>query len=137
MAGSKWESGFLDNLPPSTNKYTYKGKEQCDQILQNENHRLDKLPPRQPFGPEISDYLVIFIDPSTFEQDFLHSDSLAGISLYYDAALQTLILRMSTPEHAQVVYALQTEVIKILLPMGLCGAFQGFGNIKSTSAAEA
>ncbi|KAJ5789818.1 uncharacterized protein N7518_006829 [Penicillium psychrosexuale] len=132
MAGSQWESDverFLDNLPPSTNKYTYKGKEQFDQILQNENHRLHKLPPRQPLGSEISDYFVIFIDPSTFEQDFLLSDLLAGTSLFYNAALHALILRMSTPEHAQVSYGLQTEFTKILLPMGLCDAVEGFGNV--------
>ncbi|KAF9252061.1 hypothetical protein DTO006G1_2808 [Penicillium roqueforti] len=132
MAGSQWESDverFLDNLPPSTNKYTYKGKEQFDQILQNEKHRLHKLPPRQPLGSEISDYFVIFIDPSTFEQDFLLSDLLAGTSLFYNAALHALILRMSTPEHAQVSYGLQTEFTKILLPMGLCDAVEGFGNV--------
>lgn len=65
---------FLDDLPPSTNRYTYEGKEQLHRILKIEYDRLGPLPHSQhePLEPnlEISEYFVIFIDPSSFKQEF-------------------------------------------------------------------
>ncbi|KAJ5511885.1 hypothetical protein N7453_003988 [Penicillium expansum] len=127
MAGSKcsFPSGdevehFLSDLPPSMNRYTYEGKEQFDQILKIEYDRFERsLHHLDPNAPEISEYFVIAIDPSSFEKEFLLPDPIAGLRLFYHAALHILILRMTTPEHAQAAMALNSEVLETLQPMGL------------------
>ncbi|KAK4861471.1 hypothetical protein LT330_003506 [Penicillium expansum] len=137
MAGSKcsFPSGdevehFLSDLPPSMNRYTYEGKEQFDQILKIEYDRFERsLHHLDPNAPEISEYFVIAIDPSSFEKEFLLPDPIAGLRLFYHAALHILILRMTTPEHAQAAMALNSEVLEILQPMGLFRALQGFGGV--------
>ncbi|CAI7631132.1 unnamed protein product [Penicillium viridicatum] len=129
---------FLDDLPPSTNRYTYEGKEQLHQILKIEYDRLGPFPQSEPSKSnlEISKFFVIFIDPSSFDQEFLLPDPIAGLRLFYNAALHTLILRMSTPEHSQVAGALQTAISIALLPMELDEAIQqpdgGWGPIRHT-----
>lgn len=124
---------FLDDLPPSTNRYTYEGKEQLHQILKIEYDRLGPSPYPQadPSEPnlEISEYFVIFIDPSSFNQEFLLPDPIAGLRLLYIAALHTLILRMSTPEHSQVAGELHAAVSLALLPMGLNKKIQVYGGV--------
>lgn len=124
---------FLDDLPPSTNRYTYEGKEQLHQILKIEYDRLGPSPHPQA-GPsksnlEISEYFVIFIDPSSFNQELLLPDPIAGLRLFYNAALHTLILRMSTPEHSQVVAELHAAVLLALLPKGLNKKIQVYGGV--------
>ncbi|KAJ5956924.1 hypothetical protein N7501_011203 [Penicillium viridicatum] len=122
---------FLDDLPPSTNRYTYEGKEQLHQILKIDYDRLGPFPhqsERSKPNLEISEYFVIFIDPS-FDQEFLLSDPNAGLRLFYNAALHTLILRMSTPEHSQVAGALHTAVSIALLHMELDEAIQVYGGV--------
>lgn len=124
---------FLDGLPPSTNRYTYEGKEQLHQILKIEYDRLGPSPNLQS-GPsklnlEISEYFVIFIDPSSFDQEFLLPDPIAGLRLFYSAALHTLVLRMSTPTHSQVAGKLHTAVLIALLPMGLKQKIQVYGGV--------
>ncbi|KAJ5940941.1 hypothetical protein N7516_001109 [Penicillium verrucosum] len=124
---------FMGDLPPSTNRYAYEGKEQLHLILRIEYNRLGPLTHSQyePFKPnlEISEYFVIFIDPSSFEQEFLLPDPIAGLRLFYNAALHSLILRMSTPEHSQVAGALHTAVSIALLPMDLHEAIQVYGGV--------
>ena len=79
---------FLGDLPPSTNRYTYEGKKQLHQILKIEYDRLGPFPHPQsePSKPnfEISEYFVIFIDPSSFDQGFLPPDPIAGLRLFYN-----------------------------------------------------
>ncbi|KUM59281.1 hypothetical protein ACN42_g7850 [Penicillium freii] len=122
---------FLDDLPPSTNRYTYEGKEQLHQILKIEYDRLGPFPQSEPSKSnlEISEYFVIFIDPSSFDQEFLLPDPIAGLRLFYNAALHTLILRMSTPEHSRVAGALHTAISIALLPMELDEAIQVYGGV--------
>ncbi|KAJ5687412.1 hypothetical protein N7536_010031 [Penicillium majusculum] len=134
---------FLEDLPPSTNRYTYEGKEQLHRILKIEYDRLGPSPHLQSDSSkptlEISEYFVIFIDPPSFDQEFLLPDPIAGLRLFYNAALHTLILRMSTPEHSQVAGELHAAVLIALLPMGLKQKIQvyegvnvpvGNGNVK-------
>ncbi|KAJ5420973.1 hypothetical protein N7465_003492 [Penicillium sp. CMV-2018d] len=112
-------------------RYTYEGKEQLHQILKIEYDRLGPFPQSEPSKPnlEISEYFVIFIDPSSFDQEFLLPDPIASLRLFYNAALHTLILRMSTPEHSQVAGSLHTAVSIALLPMGLDEAIQVYGGV--------
>lgn len=72
---------------------------------------------------------MIFIDPSSFEQEFLLPDPIAGLRLFYNAALHSLILRMSTPEHSQVAGALHTVVSIALVSMELNQAIQVYGGV--------
>ncbi|KAJ5794342.1 hypothetical protein N7457_000941 [Penicillium paradoxum] len=123
---------FLGDLPPSTNRYTYEGKEQFQRILKIEHERLCILP-RDPssFDPtlEINEHFLISIDPSSFEQDFLLLDPITGDRLFYNAALHLLLLRMTTPEHAQVAGELHGAVLRALLPMQLDKAIQVYGTV--------
>jgi hypothetical protein len=117
---------FLDDLPPSTNRYTYEGKEQLHQILQAEANRLVNS---HADTKEISEYFVIDIDPSSFDQEFLQPDPIAGLRLFYNAAIHTLILRMTTLEHSQVAGQLHTAVVLALQPMGLSQRIHVYGGV--------
>ncbi|KAJ5955956.1 hypothetical protein N7501_010235 [Penicillium viridicatum] len=55
---------------------------------------------------ELSEYFVIAIDPFSFKQDLLLCEA-NSVHLSYYAAQQTLILRMTTTEHSQVIYERQ------------------------------
>ncbi|KAJ5382768.1 hypothetical protein N7517_000679 [Penicillium concentricum] len=129
MAGSKRVrngrdvEGFLDDLPPSTNRYTYEGKEQFDEIARLEYHRLEHSlrhlqsePPENSLGT--SEYFVIIIDPLAFQRDFSRKLNV-GVRQFYNPTLHTLILRMTLPEHAEVAGVFHDAVMEALLPMGL------------------
>lgn len=124
---------FLEDLPPSTNRYTYEGKEQLHRILKIEYDRLGPSPHLQSDSSkptlEISEYFVIFIDPPSFDQEFLLPDPIPGLRLFYNAALHTLILRMSAPGHSQVAGELHAAVLIALLPMGLNQKIQVYGGV--------
>lgn len=115
---------FLDGLPPSTNRYTYEGKEKFDQIYKIEFNRLQRALSRLQSksidhnSHELSEYFVIAIDPFSFKQDFLLCEA-NSVHLSYYAAQQTLILRMTTTEHSQVIMSLHDEIMAILLPIRL------------------
>lgn len=56
--------GFLADLPPSTNRYTYEGKERFEEIANTEYHRLHRLLRQLQSGLfdislNISEYFVI------------------------------------------------------------------------------
>ncbi|CAI7651441.1 unnamed protein product [Penicillium palitans] len=108
---------FLDGLPPSTNRYTYEGKEQFDQIYKIELNRLQRAlsllqsKSIDRNSHELSEYFVIAIDASSFKQDFV------------------LLIRMTTTEHAEVSMALNTEIMEILQRMGLHRAVLGYGKV--------
>ncbi|KAJ9492862.1 hypothetical protein VN97_g343 [Penicillium thymicola] len=125
---------FLDGLPSSTNRYTYEGKEKFDHIHKIELHRLQFALSRLQSksidrnSHELSEYYVIAIDPFSF-QDFLLCETSSGLHLSYHTAQQTLILRITTTEHAQVIMAFNTEIMEILQRMGLYRALQGYGNV--------
>ncbi|KAJ5603781.1 hypothetical protein N7537_006737 [Penicillium hordei] len=126
---------FLDGLPPSTNRYPYEGKEQFDRILKFEFDRLQRAlsclqsKSIDRNSLELSEYFVIAIGPSSFKQDFLLCETSSGLHLSYHAAQQTLIVRMTTTEHAQVIGALNAEIMAILQRMDLYRAVQIYGNV--------
>ncbi|KAJ5950561.1 uncharacterized protein N7479_008974 [Penicillium vulpinum] len=106
--------GFLDDLPPFTNRYIYEGKEQLDQIMEIEHHRLAHS---RAESLKISEYF----------QRFLRPDPIPGLRLFYNPALQILILRSSSLEHLQAAGALHDTVTETLRPMGLHHALLLFG----------
>lgn len=126
---------FLDGLPPSTNRYTYEGKEQFDQIYKIELNRLQRAlsllqsKSIDRNSHELSEYFVIAIDASSFKQDFVLCETNSTLHLSYHAAQQTLIIRMTTTEHAEVSMALNTEIMEILQRMGLHRAVLGYGKV--------
>ncbi|CRL23182.1 unnamed protein product [Penicillium camemberti] len=126
---------FLDGLPPSTNRYTYEGKEQFDQIYKIEFNRLQRAlsllqsKSIDRNSHELSEYFVIAIDASSFKQDFVLCETNSTLHLSYHAAQQTLIIRMTTTEHAEVSMALNTEIMEILQRMGLHRAVLGYGKV--------
>jgi hypothetical protein len=111
---------FLADLPPSTNRYTYEGKEQFKEIANIEYHRLQQsLRQSESFDDsDISDYFVVIIDPPSFRRDFsLKLD--VDVRQFYNPTLQILILRMTLPEHAEVSTIFHDAVMEALRPMGL------------------
>ncbi|KAJ6180962.1 hypothetical protein N7519_011423 [Penicillium mononematosum] len=129
MAGSKCVrygrdvEDFLADLPPSTNRYTYEGKERFEEIANIEYHRLERSLRHlqsEPFDDslDISEYFVIIIDPPSFRRDFSLKLNV-GVRQFYNPALHILILRMVLPEHSQVAGIFHDTVMDALRPMGL------------------
>ncbi|KAJ5817173.1 hypothetical protein N7447_009406 [Penicillium robsamsonii] len=115
--------GFLDDLPPSTNRYTYEGKEQFEEIARLEYHRLEhslRHLQSEPFDTslDISEYFVIIIDPPSFRKDFSLKLNVGGRQ-FYNPTLHTLILKMTLPEHSEVAGVFHDAVMEALQPMGL------------------
>ncbi|KGO75932.1 hypothetical protein PITC_058560 [Penicillium italicum] len=115
--------GFLDDLPPSTNRYIYEGKEQFEEIARLEHHRLEhslRHLQSEPFDNSlnISEYFVIIIDPLSFQRDFSVKLNV-GVRQFYNPTLHILILRMTLPEHSEVAGVFHDAVMEALQPMGL------------------
>ncbi|KAJ5497495.1 hypothetical protein N7463_009482 [Penicillium fimorum] len=114
---------FLDDLPPSTNRYTYEGKEQFEEIARLEHHRLEhslRHLQSEPFdnSHDISEYFVIFIDTLSFRRDFSLKLNV-GVRQFYNPTLHILILKMTLPEHSEVVGVFHDAVMEALRLMGL------------------
>ncbi|CAG8028076.1 unnamed protein product [Penicillium nalgiovense] len=114
---------FLADLPPSTNRYTYEGKERFEEIANIEYHRLQRSLchlQSKPFDDslDISEYFVIIIDPASFRRDFSLKLNV-GVRQFYNPTLHILILKMISPEHSQVAGIFHDTVMEALKPMGL------------------
>ncbi|KAJ5400616.1 hypothetical protein N7465_011105 [Penicillium sp. CMV-2018d] len=114
--------GFLD-LPPSTNRYTYEGKEQFEEIARLEYHRLEH-PLRhlqsEPFDNSLdtSEYFVIIIDTPSYRRDFSVKLNV-GVRQFYNLTLHILILKTFLPEHSEAAGVFHDAVMEALRPMGL------------------
>ncbi|KAJ5209179.1 hypothetical protein N7449_003558 [Penicillium cf. viridicatum] len=103
-----------EGLPPSVRRYVYQGKEHFSQILSVERERLR-------LSVDLSEYLLVFIDDSTFQNDFVDPDTepIRGIRCTFNPQTNTLVVKMVTPEHHQVVKAFDKVVDSALASMGL------------------
>ncbi|KAJ5228088.1 hypothetical protein N7489_008796 [Penicillium chrysogenum] len=123
--------GFLADLPPSTNRYTYEGKERFEEIANTEYHRLHRLLRQLQSGLfdnslNISEYFVIIIDPPSFQRDFSLKLNV-GVRQFYNPTLHILTLKWTLPEHSEVTRLFYDALMEALLPMGLKEAIHGYG----------
>jgi hypothetical protein len=114
--------GFLADLPPSTNRYTYEGKERFEEIANIEYHRLQRSLchlQSEPFDDslDISEYFVIIIDPPSFQREFSLKLNV-GVRQFYNPTLHILILKIVLLEHPEVAGLLHDIVMDTLRPMG-------------------
>jgi hypothetical protein len=115
--------GFLDDLPPSTNRYTYEGKEQFEEIARLEHYRLQHSLCHLQSDPvdnsfDKSEYFVMIIDPLSFRRDFSLKLNV-GVRQFYNPTLHLLILRMTLREHSEIAGIFHDAVMDTLRPMGL------------------
>ncbi|CAI7636513.1 unnamed protein product [Penicillium viridicatum] len=70
---------------------------------------------------DLSEYFVFFIDDSTFQTDFVDPNTIPirGIRCTFNPQTNTLIVKMMTFEHLQVVHAINRVIYGVLEPMGL------------------
>ncbi|KAJ9486201.1 hypothetical protein VN97_g7121 [Penicillium thymicola] len=123
---------FLDDLPPSTNIYTYEGKEKSEEIARLEFYRLERSLRHlqsEPFDNslDISEYFVLIIDTPSFRRDFFALKLDVGVRQSYNPTLHILILRMTLPEHGDVAMAFHDIVMVALRHMGLNKAIFTYG----------
>ncbi|CAI7621256.1 unnamed protein product [Penicillium palitans] len=80
---------------------------------------------------DLSEYLVFFIDESTFQNDFVNpnAEGIRGIRCTFNPQTNTLIAKMITPEHHQVVKAFDEAIDSALAPMGLHRATFSYGEV--------
>ncbi|KAJ5214021.1 hypothetical protein N7449_001190 [Penicillium cf. viridicatum] len=114
---------FLDDLPPSTNRFTYEGKERFEEIARLEYHRLERSLHHlqsEPFDNslDISGYFVIIIDTTSFRRDFSLKPNV-GVRQFYNPTLHILIMKIILPEPSEVGGVFHDAVIEALRPMGL------------------
>ncbi|KAJ5940767.1 hypothetical protein N7516_000935 [Penicillium verrucosum] len=125
---------YLDDLPPSTNIYTYEGKEQFEEIATVEFERLEHSLRHLQSEPldnslDISEYFVIIIDTLSFRRDFFGLKLDVGVRQFYNPTLHTLILRMTLLEHSDIAMAFHNRVVAALGPMGLDEAIFTYGRV--------
>ena len=103
-----------EGLPLSVRRYVYQGREHFSQILSVERERFR-------LSVDLSEYFVFFIDDSTFQTDFVDPNTIPirGIRCTFNPQTNTLIVKMMTFEHLQVVHAIDSVIYGVLAPMGL------------------
>jgi hypothetical protein len=135
-----------EGLPLSVRRYGYKDKDQFAQILTLERERLldsmrysreisdiDTGSGRSEQEPttEITEYIIFSIDPTTFNQDFLSSDTIPipSIRTSFNPNTKTLTVKMVTREHTQIAFAVHRAIDKALARMGLDEAIHDYQGV--------
>ncbi|OQD71890.1 hypothetical protein PENPOL_c001G00085 [Penicillium polonicum] len=103
-----------EGLPLSVRRYVYQGREHFSQIISVERERFR-------LSVDLSEYFVVFIDDSTFQNDFVDPNTIPihGIRCTFNPQTNTLIVKIMTPEHQQVAQAINSVIYDVLIPMGL------------------
>ncbi|KUM56256.1 hypothetical protein ACN42_g10965 [Penicillium freii] len=80
---------------------------------------------------DLSEYFVVFIDDSTFQNDFVDPNTIPihGIRCTFNPQTNTLIVKMVTHEHHQVVKAIDKAIDRVLAPMGLDCEIFSYGEV--------
>lgn len=133
-----------EGLPLSVRRYLYQGKEHFSQVLRLELERLRlsmhaardtagtpciKNTPEQ--TTDNTEYIVFSIDTSRFEKDFLDINNrpIHSVRFTFDPATHTLIIKMITYEHHQIIKAFDKAIDRSLIPMGLDRAILTYGAV--------
>lgn len=109
---------FLQDLPPPVRRYIYRGKEQFNEILDQNMSRHSKYNPED--GVDFTQYIVFLIDPPSFQRECLDQESshIAHLRLDYNYNTHILIVKMvNTPEHQQIIMGFASALGKCLQPM--------------------
>ncbi|KAJ5972714.1 uncharacterized protein N7479_002632 [Penicillium vulpinum] len=90
-----------------------------------------KNTPDEDYSPEKEDHsehLIFFIEPTTFEHDFINSDPPVGTNTFFNPKTKILIVKMLGPAHEQATVAFDDMLKGALEPMGLTKAIQSWGS---------
>ncbi|KAJ5382974.1 hypothetical protein N7517_000885 [Penicillium concentricum] len=89
-----------------------------------------KNTPDEEYSPEKEDHsehLIFFIEPTTFEHDFINSDSPVRTNTFFNPKSKILIIKMAGPAHEQAAEAFNDMLKEAFRPMGLHKAIQSWG----------
>jgi hypothetical protein len=81
-------------------------------------------------GPEdMTEYIIFSIDTATHDRDFLDPNIEPNLSIRttFDQTLNSLAVKMLLHEHEELSAALNTAIIKVLIPMGLEKSIYHYG----------
>ncbi|KAJ5822630.1 hypothetical protein N7447_004970 [Penicillium robsamsonii] len=90
-----------------------------------------KNTPDEDYSPEKEDHsehLIFFIEPTTFEHDFINSDPPVRTNTFFNPKTKILIVKMLGPAHEQATMAFNDMLILALEPMGLHKAIKSWGD---------
>ncbi|KAJ5554993.1 hypothetical protein N7535_007435 [Penicillium sp. DV-2018c] len=90
-----------------------------------------KHTPDEDYSPEEEDHsehLIFFIEPTTFERDFINSDPPVRTNTFFNPKTKILIVKLLGPVHEQAKMAFSDMLILALEQMGLHKAIQSWGN---------
>ncbi|KAJ6128165.1 hypothetical protein N7471_009382 [Penicillium samsonianum] len=74
-----------------------------------------------------SEHLIFYIEPTTFEHDFINSDPPVRTNTFFNPKTKILIVKMLGPAHEQAAMAFNDMLILALEPMGLHKAIHSWG----------
>ncbi|OQE80939.1 hypothetical protein PENNAL_c0043G04560 [Penicillium nalgiovense] len=90
-----------------------------------------KNTPDEDYSPEKEDHsehLIFFIEPTTFEHDFINSDPPIRTNIFFNPKTKILIVKILGPAHEQAKTAFNDMLMLALEPMGLHKSIQSWGN---------
>ncbi|CRL18364.1 unnamed protein product [Penicillium camemberti] len=124
-----------EGLPPSVRRYRYEGQDHFSRILALERKRLlDSMrnsrgmtidtvsgSTRTKPNVETTEYIMFSIDPATFQRDFIGPDAIPILSIRtsFNPKAELLIVKIVTPEHTQIAFAVHKAIDRALERMGL------------------
>jgi hypothetical protein len=120
---------FLRDIPLSTKRYRYQGKEH---FLRTRDLEFDRF---QRSKHDTSQYILFDIDADTLKRDFLDPD-IEDNSFTFDSfntEENLLIIKMQTQEHAQAIEEFGYTIMRQLDDMGLRDVIQKFTKVEAYS----
>lgn len=112
---------FLKDLPPSIKRFTYRSESQFLDILDSESALFE-------FSNTRSEFLLFHATKETIKAIFNSEPiiSIARLCSSFDSREMLLLIKMPSQAHSAASAAMNTKILKALIPMGLFDSLQGY-----------
>ncbi|KAJ5931700.1 hypothetical protein N7516_006189 [Penicillium verrucosum] len=135
MQNGNYELGlsgsFLQDLPSSIKRYTYRGESDFFDILKTEPARFEA-------SPHASEFLLFHASKETIDT-LLENDYASPVARYiisFDTNEQLFLVRIPSTPHGGVAYAVNTMMMRVTDPMGLSDSLRGCVYVEAREASR-